>query len=272
MKTIWPEGLKGVELFKFLKQNKTAIMDMKKSVMKEADIVSLNPGTPALPAHLMKHKGYLFTNNEEKGELERTIVMNSYNWLDSHDDVHQNNLFAKSIADRGARIPHLHDHEFKLDARVGMPISWSEKNIAWKELGVDKEGDTQALILESKILRDLNKAVYRDYLNNIIDQHSVKMSYMELGMAINDADYEEEYKVWQETYPKLGNPEAAAAQGYYFAIRTAKLYEGSAVLLGSNEVTPVLGNKFEPAKTTQKTEPKKVSFSMADLVDSCYKL
>lgn len=268
MKTIWPDGLKGAELFKFLRTNKTAIMDMKKSVHKMADVVSLLPGIPVLPSHLMQHKSYLYNNNEAKGVLERTIVMNTYNWLDSHDDVHQLNLFAKSLAERGKRIPHLHDHEFTLAARVGEPIKWSEQAISWKELGVDLDGETQALILESKILKDLNKGVYKDYLNNRVDQHSVKMGYVVIDMAINDADYADEYKVWKDTFKALGNKTKAEDQGYYFAVKEARLYEGSAVLLGSNELTPTLGNKFEPPASTQALEPR-IALNVDELV-KCY--
>lgn len=269
MKTIWPDGLKGAELFRFLKANKTAILDMKKSVHKTADVITLMPGVPALPSHLMRHKSYLYSNNEEKGVLERTIVMNTYNWLDSHDDVHQNNLFAKSLNDRGERIPHLHDHIFELAARVGEPIKWSEQEISWRELGVQKDGNTMALILESKILKSLNKNVYRDYLNNKVDQHSVKMSYIKMALAINDSDYKEEYKEWQDTIDTVGNKKEAEDQGYYFPIYEGRLYEGSAVLLGSNELTPTLGNKFESGQPTQ--AQSRIALDVEELV-KCYKL
>lgn len=260
----WPDGLKGAELFRYLKQYKGDILAFKSAQRKNADCVNLLPAsTPEVAAS----KAYLYVNDEANGELQRTIVMNTYNWLDSHDDVHQTNLFAKSINDRGIKIPHLHDHEFKIQAKVGVPISWSEKNIGWRDLGVDREGNTQALILESKIMKDLNRGVYKEYLGNRIDQHSVSMSYVKIEMAINDADYEEEYKAWKSTIDKLGNPEKAIAQGYYFPVYEAKLYEGSAVLLGSNELTPTLGNKFEPAAATR-NQPR-VALDIDKLV-KCY--
>lgn len=247
MKTIWPEGLAGKELFRFLIANKTAIYDMKKSATKMADIVVGTPGK----AVQATNKGYAYANDEKAGKLIRTIVMNTYNWLDSHDDVHQNNIFARSLSDRGDRIPHLHDHEFKIAAKVGLPIAWSEKQISWGTLGVDKFGNTMALLLESEIQKDLNKGIYKAYLADQIDQHSVGMQYVSLDLAVNDADYEEEYKIWQSTFDKLGNPEKAVEQGYYFAVNVAKLIEGSAVLIGSNELTPTLNNKFVPLKDIQ---------------------
>src|SRR5688572_20271074 len=66
---------------------------------------------------------YAYSNDEEKGVLKRTIVLNTYNWLDSHGDVHLTGTFGKSISERGAKAPHLHDHVFQLDARVGKPTA-----------------------------------------------------------------------------------------------------------------------------------------------------
>ncbi len=265
MKTLWPDGLTGAELFRFLKANKTAIYDLKKSVIKHTDLSTIVPARVKLSA---SKSAYAYSNDEKAGKLIRTIVMNTYNWLDSHDDAHQTNIFAKSIGDKGSRIPHLHDHEFKLAAKVGVPLSWSEQQIAWKTLGVNLDGDTQALILESEIQKEMNKQIYKAYLNDQIDQHSVGMQYVDLAMAINDADYEEEYKVWQETAPKLGNKSTADAQGYFFAIYSAKLFEGSAVLMGANELTPTLNNKFEPLKDIQKNEPELFPLNVEALVKS----
>lgn len=261
MKTIWPDGLTGVELFKFLVANKQAIFDMKKSVTKVADISINIPKRSATTAN----KAYAYSNDEANGTLIRTIVMNTYNWIDSHDDAHQDNLFAKSLQERGDRIPHLHDHIFELSAKVGVPISWKEANIAWSELGVDMAGDTMSLLVESEIRKSMNKSIYKAYLNDEVDQHSVKMQYVELALALNDADYADEYKTWKATYDKLGNKPVADKQGYYFAIKQAKLFEGSAVLLGSNELTPTLNNKFEPLKDTQ-PKPQLVALDIEKLV------
>lgn len=270
MKTIWPEGLKGKELFRYMIANKSSIMDMKKAALKHADIVTVPLNQDRAIKALATKQQYLFSNDEPNGILKRTIVMNTYNHLDSHDDVHQNNLFAKSIADRGTRIPHLHDHIFQLDARVGMPISWSEKSIAWSEVGSTADGNTMALILESEILKDLNKSVYKDYLAGRIDQHSVWMGYVKLELALNDPDYEDEYKTWVATFDKIDNKQACLDQGYYFAIWEGRLLEGSAVLLGSNELTPTLGTKFQPSKDTEmKTgQPARVPLNVEELVRS----
>lgn len=262
-----PDGLKGKELFAYMKANKSAIIDMKKSISKKADIVTAQINENPLKS---VNKDFAFANDEAKGILTRTIVMNTYNWMDSHDDVHQNGLFGKSIKERGNKIPHLHDHKFELDARVGIPKSWSESPVSWSDLGIDEPGGTMCLLCESEIMKELNKSIYKEYLAGRIDQHSVGMQYVKIDMAINDEDYPDEYKVWTSIIESIGNKSKAIEQGYFFAVYEAKLIEGSCVLLGSNELTPTLGNKMEPIKTTP--QPVHVPLNVTEMVGKYYKL
>ena len=60
-------------------------------------------------------------NNDTEHKLNRTIVGNTYMWMDSHDDVHSKGVFTKSIKERQNKIFHLHDHKFELTAKVGEP-------------------------------------------------------------------------------------------------------------------------------------------------------
>jgi len=240
------------ELFKYLVENQDEIINVKRAAKKFADVVDLT--TFDVEQTATKGK-YTYENNKEAGTLKRTIVANTYNWLDSHGDVHLSGIFTKSISERATKIPHLHDHIFELDARVGKPLSFSEKQISWRELGVGKTGMTEALFMESEIRKSYNDKVFNDYLNDEIDQHSVAMSYVNVSLAVNDPDeYPNEYKVWSEVIKNLGNRKEAEAQGYFWAVREAKLHEVSAVLLGSNELTPTMG-KSQPLKVTESNEP-----------------
>ena len=255
-----PVGLKGKELFKYLVDNKAYLVDAKKSDIKIADALSVMPWRTQ--EHTEAEKGkFLYENDENAGVLKRTIIANTYNWLDSHDDVHLNGIFAKSITEKGAKAPHLHDHLFELGAKVGQPIGFSERDISWRALGQSKTGMTQALFMESKVLKSYNAGIYDEYLNDQIDQHSVRMRYINLALAVNDSEnYPVEYKVWQDTIARLGNRAQAEAQGYYWAVSEAALIEVSAVLLGANELTPTLGNKeqsLDDAETKEKVEPRK---------------
>lgn len=235
------------ELFRHLVANKEEIISLKKSAIKFTDCLNYAP-SPAEKTN--KAAKYSYENDEEKGILNRTIVANTYNWLDSHDDVHLSGIFAKSIND-GGRKAHLHDHHQMLDGRVGKPLKFYEADISWRELGQGKTGLTQALFMETEIRRALNEKVYLDYLNDEIDQHSVGMQYVKMALAINDEEnYPNEYKVWKDIIGRLGNRNKAEEQGFFWSVSEAKLFEVSAVLFGANELTPTLGGKSKPEKST----------------------
>jgi len=240
------------EFLQYLFSNKQEILDMKKSVMKITDSFIYSPYS-----NDNAQKDFLFSNDTEKGILKRTIVANTYNWLDSHNDVHVDNIFTKSIKERATRIPHLHDHKFELAAKVGKITSIAEKSMGWKNLGVDLKGETTILMVESDIKKSYNEKVYDAYLSNEIDQHSVGMRYIKINLALNDDDYKGEFNTWNTYFDRIGNKDKAEQQGFFFAVKEAALIEISAVLLGSNELTPVLYNKFEPLKDIQTGEPLK---------------
>jgi len=121
--------------------------------------------------------------------------------------------------------------------------------------------------MESQIEARLNKKVYEEYKDDAVDQHSVGMIYTKIELAANDDNYKSEYETWEEVFPSLGNKEEAEEAGFFFAVREAKLIEVSAVLLGSNVLTPTLNNKIQPGKPTEKTEPVKTTLNVNDLVD-----
>ena len=47
-------------------------------------------------------------NNEDdliSGSIKRMIIGNTYNWMDSHDDVHMKGIFTKSIQENKNKSP-----------------------------------------------------------------------------------------------------------------------------------------------------------------------
>jgi len=224
----------------------------KLGAVKLADSIS---GIPTVDKIESAKGKYLYEDDEEKGTVKRTIIANTYNWMDSHSDVHLSGVFSKSISERGSKIPHLIDHDFKTVSKVGKILKSYESQISWRELGQGKTGMTEALFIESEIKRSWNERIYNDYKNNEIDQHSVAMQYVKVALAINDEDeYPKEYQVWAEHIGKVGNRAQAEAQGFFFAVSEAKLIEVSAVLLGSNELTPTLGTKFQAGQPLENAD------------------
>lgn len=236
-------------------------MNIKEIVSNKAELIALKK------AEVKTVKGGLSsvinTNSTIKGvfkdsdnELERTIIGNTYLWMDSHEDVHAKGVFSKTIKER-KDIFHLHDHEFKITAKVGEPINVYEQVVKWSDLGINKEGETQALFMDTKVKKEYNAQIFNEYKTGRINQHSVGMQYVKIDLAANDEEYEEEYKVWTDNIDSIGNKEAAIEKGYFWLVREAKLIEISAVLMGSNILTPTLNNKEADNITSEKEAVEK---------------
>ena len=238
-------NLTGKELIDWLVANKADVLDAKKAVVKNADAIQCQP---TFEKDFATKGKYLYEDNIEAGVIKRTVIANTYLYMDSHDDVHLENVFTNSIEQRKNRPqPHLYDHNFSVLSKVGKALGYSERQISWRELGIGKTGMTTALFLETEIKKSYNEKVYDAYLDGSIDQHSVGMRYIKIALAVNDEEnYPNEYKVWQEVISKIGNRAQVEKQGYFFAVYEAALLETSAVLEGSNGLTPTLGNKSEP--------------------------
>ena len=224
--------------------NKAQLIELKKGAVKYTDVWQSNV---IKVGDQIKAERNLEDNDDE---VYRTIVGNTYYWMDGHDDVHTKGCFTKSIKERSNRIFHLHDHEYKLTSRVGDPQEITEKDISWRDLGVDIEGETTSLLMLSKIRKDYNSSIYSDYKNMKIDQHSVGMRYEKILFATNDARFIDEKKNWDDVYPLLANKEAADEKGYFWIVKEASLIEISAVLMGSNPITGTL----QPEKSIEESK------------------
>ena len=252
------------EQIKNLIANKAETIEFKKAqfkscdaaIMVDKDVVSVNKALSTSKEH------------DTDSVIKRTIIGNTYNWLDSHGDVHLKGCFTKSINERQSKIWHLHDHLQQSAAKVGKPTRVYEKEVQWSDLGVTKRGNTTALMMDTDIMKDLNPSMFTQYKNDDVDQHSVGMYYVKIDLAINDPEEKEEYKVWLDVIDLIGNKEAAEEAGYFWAVKEAKLIEISAVLEGSNTLTPTIEAKDiqpsndtdnEPSKDTQNKEADKVS-------------
>jgi len=248
------------ELFAYLHENKSDILEMKKASKKTnvfTPSFSFNENTESVTKEL-----FTSSKNDTDTVIKRTIVGNTYNWLDSHGDVHVGSTFSKSIGERVGKIWHLHDHEYKITAKVGTPQKIYEQAVKWADLGVNKAGSTTVLMMDSNIEKAKNSQIFGEYKDGLIDQHSVGMYYMKIDLAMNseDPDHVEYKKTYDQYIDQLGNKAEAEKLGYFYAVKEAKLIEISAVLEGSNTLTPTLGVKnIEPTQVTQGNQPTEVT-------------
>lgn len=213
--------------------------------LKKAEIKLVKGGISGIISMKINANKAATNQVDESFEIKRTVIGNTYMWMDGHEDVHAKAVFSKSIKEKGTDIFHLHDHEYKIVAQVGDPQKVYEGPIKWKDLGVDKSGETEALFMDSNIRKDYNERMFNDYKAGKIQQHSVGMNYVKIALAVDDEDYDEENKLFKSLIDQIGNKQAVIDKGYFWYIKEAKLIEISAVLRGSNELTGTLEPKAD---------------------------
>lgn len=231
------------ELFTYLVTNKELIFEQKKGIEKHCE-----GGISLIDQVNLTNKAALYENDKEAGILKRTILANTYWWMDSMSDVHlgrgsaeESAIFTEAIKNRAHKIPPIDQHNWSLDGRIGKTLNMYEAPISWRALGVGRTGMTEGLFADAQIERSKNPARYEDYLNNEIDQHSVGMRYIDIQLAVNDPEeFPKESEVFNKYIAKIGNRSKVEEQGYFFAVGKGGLKEYSAVIAGANELTPVI--------------------------------
>lgn len=243
---IYPDFSTRKELYDWLVNNKQSVFTQKKSVIKHGDGVPNIAGMPVI------------SEKQETNSDKRIVkaVINTTLLLDSHDDVHMDGIWNKSLKERRYTILNQeHKHTFEAIISEGEDVDVSVEEYTWKELGFNFKGKTQGLTYKALIEPETNPMMYKRYIQGKVRQHSVEMMYVKMAMAINDKDYKEEYAEWEKVYPLIANKDQADERGYFFSIYEAKHLGGAAVPLGSNHATPTI-DITEPDKSTpQNTKP-----------------
>ena len=242
------------QLFKYLKDNKNLLITEKKSAIKHAD--SLNYGSLSTSGITKSGANKALTEIEspELDKIKVKVVINTTNILDSHGDVHIPGIWNKTLKEQKLTY-HLQEHCMKFDHVISDQVVAFIQEMLWKDLGESYSGKTEALIFESLIYSDRNEFMFEQYIKGYVKQHSVGMQYVTLYLCVNseDAYYSAEKEAWDKYFPMVVNQDDALNQGYFWAVTEAKLIEGSAVVLGSNNVTPTIEvAELEPSDDTQK--------------------
>jgi hypothetical protein len=267
-----PQNLTGKDLFKFLVDNKQALIATKKSDFKRSEPVHYNTSIiSAIKDSATKAAGDAASMPEDNGRLDVKVVANTAWWCDSAMDVLTDKCYDKSIKEKGNLIPHIADHIHRSTSHVGDVKSVYTQKVAIKDLGYDAAGDTTALIFETTVREDYNPDTYKFYKNGKINQHSIGLIYLSIGLCINDKECLAEFELWKKYYDKVINKEVVDERGYFWIVTEIKLIENSCVLFGCNELTPTIDiadtadqpegdstDKSQPSQE-QKQEPETVS-------------
>ena len=232
----------------YLVANKNFILDAKKSQIKYADAIDA-PLSFLLDGKDTTDKAEILT---DVTNIKVKAVINTTNLVDSHMDLHLKGIWNKSLKEN--KSPYLLKmHRMDFDSVISERVKASVAEYDFKDLGFDYEGKTQALIFDAEIDKSDSAGMFEWYAKNRVKQHSVGMRYVKIQLAVSDPRYKEENEVWEKYYPEIANKDAVDSEGYFYAVTEAKFIEGSAVLRGSNFVTPTL--EVEPLKSTPNNEP-----------------
>lgn len=244
-------------LFKELKENKQIIYDTRKATIKK-DVITELP--------LIKDFDYTKAPFEMKDGFVYAVI-NSTNIMDSHDDVHGEDIWNKSAKEQNGKTYFVADHKMNVD---GIVVDKQHVNIqlyktTFRQIGVELEGKTTILVYEMPISEFENDKLKAKYEKGQQLQNSISMEYVSQELAINSTakEYAEEYEVYKNNIDKVANKEAVEKQGYFFYVPQAKIRnEGSAVPFGSNSATPVFFGKnivkaVSNTSTKTESEPSK---------------
>lgn len=248
MKQLLPEGIAGKELHEWLIKNKSSVIAQKKSVVKFADPF-------CRPCWFINDKGEVTKDNSpvagNPNQIKVASVINTTMYLDGHDDVHINGLWKKSLSENKP-LYLLQEHSMTFKGIITDEVKALTKKMSWRDLGLDVDGVTEALVFNSTIESDRNEFMFNEYKAGRVKNHSVGMRYVQLSLAINDEQYKEEFAEWNKYINDIANKDQAEEQGFFFAIKEAKVVEGSAVPIGSNPITPTLDNNMKSSPDTGK--------------------
>ena len=249
------------ELFKALKENKPSLIALKKSTEKRADAVS----------YVNSEISKINANKEENGtqteidKLQVKVVINTTNFIDSHNDLHINGIWNRSVSNQKEFL-HLQEHDRDFDKVISDSAKGYVESVSWKSLGLPYNGKTEALIFDSLIEKKRNEFMFKQYANGWVKNHSVGMRYVKIDLAVNsESEWDKDEKeLWDKYYPVVANKEVADERGYFWVVSEAKVIEGSAVVMGSNSATPTLLVESNQDSSKDTLESKEVIDSSKD--------
>lgn len=259
-KHMLPAGLTGKALFDYLVKSEHLIFHAKKSEIKKADAITAMPLFVDSKGQLTS-KADMQETQIDPTKLKVVPVINTTNWYDSHGDVHIPGIWKKSLADNKKNGFYLLDsHQRMFQNIIADGCAGQTKNLTWKTLGLDIDGSTEALIFTAIVDQKRNDFMFGQYQQGYVKQHSVGMRYMKMVTCIDDDDYPVQKENWDKYIEMVANRADAEAAQYFWAILEARVIEGSAVVFGSNSITPtletsLLGTKNEPLPSTQDEPP-----------------
>lgn len=233
---------------RFIKDNIKELTAAKKSEYK-------TKSEPVLKSELFIKSFEPVIENIHSEIIEVKTVINTTNVIDSHMDLHLRGIWNKTTKDN-PYSHHLKQHENRFESVISNRAKSFNEEMNFKDLGVNADFLMDANMNLFLIDKKKDPFMFGKYVDGQVTEHSIGMLYVDLDLAYYDEDSKKEMDFFDEALKLAINPEVAQDRGYVWLIREAKKREGSAVVFGSNSITPTLYVKnYEPQSSTYKMEP-----------------
>ena len=228
---------------RFIKENIKQLKDIKKAEYK-------TDSTPILKSELFNKEFKPLIENITSDIIEIKTVINTTNIIDSHLDLHMPEIWNKTVKDN-PYSHHLKQHEARFESVISKKAKSYNENMNFNQLGLNIDFKTVANMNHFLLQRDKMPFMFDAYKNGDVDQHSIGMMYVDIDIAYYDEDSQKNMDFFNEMKELSVNPDVADDYGYFWVVYEAKKREGSAVVFGSNSVTPTLYVKnYEPQTST----------------------
>lgn len=174
-------------------------------------------------------------------------VISTTNYMDSHNDVHFNGCFNRTVSHQKGKVMYCTDHELKLSSIVSLQphTEMFVSDIPWGLVGKDFIGNTQGLtfaIDKANVrIADILEIIEKQWMQF---ENSIRMIYKDIRVGINstDKDLAAQKRYWDSRINSIVNKEKAMELGYFYGVEELSIdREGSLVVAGgSNDATSII--------------------------------
>lgn len=252
----------------FVKENLSQIIDFKKSVEQKSVDKGVAVNCKSLNSIRMEVADKAISVDKDY----YYIAVNTTKVLDSHDDLHDDGIWNKTVVDQQGKNYLVDTHELTIGTTIVKKehIEIFVANVTFASLGLPYSGSTQVLVYKFRKDKVIDSKAKSWLESGDAIQASVRMQYVSLKFALDsnapeDAEYK---KTYDQYFEKIANKDDFEYIPYFFVITEAKnVRESSLVPFGSNYITGnIIGNKNnQPLKSTEKTEPSKDTQMLKEL-------
>lgn len=234
-----------VDMLKALKENKEQIINLKKSNIKISQGVNIK----------FKNHSIIKDAEEKIKQLEFgdvvKVAMNATNYLDSDNDLLINNSWNRTAKEQNGKTYHIINHELSVGNIIAYPkdVTITVEDVDWSKLGKNYNGKTQVLVFDSKLTEKTNKDAFLAYRDGEAIEHSIRLIYIKIDLALDSNAREDVYEkeLYDKHYPDIANKDDFEDIPYFWVVSEAMIYkEGSMVLFGANDATPILEKDDTP--------------------------